>query len=98
DDHIVGVVMGEETGEDTDERDFLNGGEGDDLFVLGNSDYGTGGAGEDTFALGEWFAEGSAATITDFNSEEYTLVVHYSEDDEIPEVSVETEDGNSMVL
>ncbi|AML50773.1 calcium-binding protein [Falsihalocynthiibacter arcticus] len=98
DDQISGVVLNEETGEDTDVRDYLNGNAGDDLLVLGYDDIGTGGEGNDTFALGEWFHEGTAATITDFNPDEDTLVVHYSADDEIPEVSVETEDGNSLVL
>ena len=57
--------------------DFLNGGNGDDLLVLGAGDHGSGGAGADVFALGQWLGEGGFATITDYDAAEDRIVLVY---------------------
>jgi Ca2+-binding RTX toxin-like protein len=60
-----------------DAVDFLNGGEGNDLLMLGAGDYGNGGEGEDAFVLQDYDLAGGPAHITDFNREEDELVVLY---------------------
>lgn len=53
-------------GHDHGERDYLNGGDGDDWLHLGGDDWASGGEGRDTFALDRWLAGGNPAVITDF--------------------------------
>lgn len=62
-------------GGDDDAVDVLNGGEDDDMLILGRSDSGTGGNGEDAFVLGDWITPENPATITDFTSGEDVIQV-----------------------
>ena len=76
DDLLDGRVM--DGAADTDGRDFLNGGDGDDRVVLGADDWANGGAGEDTFVLGDWMTLGEqTATIDDFDPAADRLTVVY---------------------
>jgi Ca2+-binding RTX toxin-like protein len=61
--------------QDIDDADYLNGGGGDDQILVGQGDIVTAGAGEDTIVLGDWITEGHAAEITDFDSEEDSILV-----------------------
>jgi len=75
------LLVGAEPGApDTDGRDFLNGGAGDDRIVPGQDDWASGGAGADEFTLNDWLAatEGAGpATIDDYDPAEDRLVVVY---------------------
>ncbi|WP_151720270.1 calcium-binding protein [Gemmobacter serpentinus] len=71
------TLVGHVPGRIEDETDFLNGGAGNDLLVLGNGDIGTGGAGADRFQLGDWLTEGSGAYIADFDARQDELEVIY---------------------
>ena len=59
------------------ETDFLNGGGGDDLLMLGAGDYGNGGGGADVFGLLDIGPDDPPMQITDFNPAEDALVVLY---------------------
>lgn len=61
---------------DTD-VDFLNGGAGDDLLMLGAGDYANGGEGSDAFALQDIHPGDPLVQITDFNPAQDELVVLY---------------------
>lgn len=64
--------------EETDiDVDFLNGGDGDDLLMLGAGDFGSGGAGEDVFALLDIGANDPPMQITDFDPTQDQLIVLY---------------------
>ncbi|MGB3315448.1 MAG: calcium-binding protein, partial [Albidovulum sp.] len=76
---------------DTDGRDFLNGGEGDDTLIAGLDDWLEGGEGADVFQLSDWLGEDDGpAVIADYNPDEDRLVLLY---DPVahpdPEVTVE---------
>ena len=63
---------------DTDGRDFLNGGKGDDTIIAGHDDWAEGGDGADTFQLSDWLGEDDGpAVIADYNPEEDRLVMLY---------------------
>jgi len=58
-----------------DNRDFLNGGGGDDTIIAGASDIVTAGDGEDTIVLGDWIVQGEAATVMDFDTGQDQLLM-----------------------
>ncbi len=78
--------------DDSDARDFLNGGSGDDLILAGHGDLITTGAGADTVLLGDWIEEGQAVEIVDFQPEEDRLIVFYdAQAGDEPSLSLEPE-------
>ncbi|NIZ60781.1 hypothetical protein DL239_07320 [Sedimentitalea sp. CY04] len=80
---------------DTDlEGDVVEGGYGNDDITFGIDDTVTGGAGEDYFIVGDWLAGDGSATVTDFDSEEDTLVYLF-DDGETPPVITSTLKTNS---
>lgn len=92
------TLIGHETGVADPEVDFLNGGEGDDLLIVGNGDYASGNQGADTFALGDWLGQGEFAQIQDYDPAEDQIVVVY---DAVahpdPVLTLEQEDGSDDV-
>lgn len=88
--------------EDTDGRgDAIFAGSGDDTVVFGEDDTVTGGEGADTLLTASWLEGESAATVTDFDTEEDRLLYAYDPADGEPEMTmelVENEDGTSDAL
>lgn len=81
------------------EANYLNGGEGDDLLILGNNDTGVGGDGEDVFQIGHWVADGQdAALITDFVTADDLLVVNYDEADTAPTITLQVVNEETHVF
>jgi len=78
-----------ETNDDSG-QDILNGGDGDDLILLGATDTATGGEGHDTFATVNNMitATDGPATITDYNGTDDSIEVLYRNTDGAPTVSV----------
>lgn len=72
------------TGNSDSASDTLDGGNGDDIFFLGNNDVASGGDGEDNHIIGTWVDDGQAPTITDFNALEDTLVLAYDKTGPVP--------------
>lgn len=80
-------------GNDDAESDFLNGGAGDDEIHLGTGDLASGGSGADTFVLTA--GEGTTDTkILDFDATKDDIVLNYSGDGPMPEVTLTPVDGN----
>lgn len=83
--------------------DFLNGGGGADTIFAGAGDIVTGGAGADVIALGNWQGAGDPIEITDYSSDEDSLLMLW--DDRVdgatePEIAVmeDTENpGQSLI-
>lgn len=67
---------------DTGEVDVLNGGSGDDEFIVGSNDIVDTGEGFDTVELGEWIDPSAPAVITEFDTSTDSLV--YSFEDTFP--------------
>ena len=94
DDHVEG-------GSDT-VRDFLNGGQGDDLLIAQEADVLTGGDGSDTFAIDA--SAGSfnqSAQIIDFNADEDQIEIMLNEEDYEQgqkNIRIETNDDGSSVV
>lgn len=76
------------SGEETPETDYLNGGDGADVLVLGPGDIATGGEDEDTFVAGDWLTV-DAATLTDFDATEDQLVIVYDDANDGAEPSLD---------
>ena len=86
------TLWGQWPDEADQDADFLNGGGGDDLLMLGAGDYGHGGAGADVFGLLDIGPNDPPIQITDFNPEEDALVVLYdAAQHPDPQLSVETD-------
>lgn len=86
---------------DTDESDFLNGGGGDDVITVGNSDVVTAGQGADSIILGDWIAAEQTAQILDYEPEEDSLLFVWDDTDEAtdtPSVSVQADPENTGQL
>ncbi len=66
------------SGTSDNEADILDGGNGTDFLVLGNSDVATGGAGPDVFKTGDWIDGNHSPEITDFSTKDDVLVIAYS--------------------
>ena len=63
---------------DEDTGDTLDGGEGDDVIVVGANDEATGGAGADSFVTGSYIETGAAAgVVTDFDPDLDVIEVMY---------------------
>ena len=78
------------------EMDFINGGEGNDILILGASDHATGGAGNDAFVLQEWLNEASVTHIADYDPAADRLVIIYDQAvHPDPVLTVEPNDGGS---
>ncbi|NCO17021.1 MAG: calcium-binding protein, partial [Alphaproteobacteria bacterium] len=92
------TLIGHDAGAADTEVDFLNGGEGDDLLIVGNGDYASGNQGADTFALGDWLDQGEFARIQDYDPAEDQIVVVY---DALvhpdPVLTLEQQDGSDDV-
>ena len=81
-----------------DETDFLNGGAGDDLLMLGAGDYGNGGAGADMFGLLDIGPNDPPMQITDFNPTEDALVVLYDANQHPdPQLTLETDQDSGAI-
>lgn len=93
------TLWGGDAGTPDAEADFLNGGAGDDLLMLGAGDYANGGEGEDAFALQDLHAGDPVAQITDFDPAEDTIVVIYDATlHPQPVLSLDQPDGGSTTL
>ena len=92
DDLLDGVEI-EESHQDNDARDFLNGGRGDDTIIAGNEDFATGGEGADTIVAGHWINDG-AAHFNDFDPAEDQVVVVF-DDTSASEPSVDVQSPSS---
>jgi Ca2+-binding RTX toxin-like protein len=71
------TLWGSAPGQTDSHIDFLNGGEGDDVLMLGAGDYGHGDAGADSFALVDASDGGTAVQISDFDPGEDQLIMVY---------------------
>jgi Ca2+-binding RTX toxin-like protein len=97
-DALTGVVDDPNTAQtdDIDAGDFLNGGGGDDVIVIGQDDTVTGGTGADSFTLGHWITQDHQAEILDFSLAEDALMVIYDDStDPDPEVTLEPDDADA---
>ncbi len=96
---VVNGVTADESTEaagDIDDRDYLNGGGGDDLIIAGRDDIVTAGAGKDSILLGDWLSQGHQAEVLDFSAAEDFLMVFYDDSDGAdPEVGLETDENNA---
>lgn len=100
DDILVGTQI-DSAGKDTDMRDFLNGGSGDDVFLLGADDIASGGTGADSFVVGDWMEGGPEAVIQDFDAAVDRLVVAVGEADfstTVISVEKDTDSSTSRVV
>jgi len=61
--------------DDTGERDYINGGDGDDTLVAGANDVLTLGDGEDQVIVGSWINGDDAIELVDFDSSDDQLVL-----------------------
>lgn len=95
-DVLSGVVEGDSENDiETDVRDFLNGGLGDDQLIIGNDDIASGGEGSDLFEIGGWLSEGNGATIMDFEPDQDAIVLVYDQAEfGPPEISIEPNPDN----
>jgi Ca2+-binding RTX toxin-like protein len=105
DDTLSGVVDDPDTAarDDLDERDYLNGGSGDDVILAGQEDVVSTGAGADQVILGDWLTAGHQAEILDFSVAEDTLLVVYDDAaGEVPEIGLvsdpETPEAQHLVV
>ncbi len=93
------TIWGQMPGEADHTVDFLNGGSGDDLLMLGAGDYGNGGDGADVFGLLDVGADDPPMQITDFDPTADSLVVLY---DPIlhpdPQLSFKADDNGAVTL
>ena len=92
------TIWGQAMGAFDMELDFLNGGDGNDVLMLGQADIANGGAGHDIFEITDY--GGLAADIVDFDPSQDHLVIQYDAA-QIPNpmISVQTgPDGSTYVL
>ena len=81
-----------------DETDFLNGGAGDDLLMLGAGDFGNGGTGADMFGLLDIGPNDPPMEITDFNPAEDALVVLFDANQHPdPKLTLETDQDSGAI-
>lgn len=92
------TLIGHGAGVADPEVDFLNGGEGDDLLIVGNGDYASGNQGADTFALGDWLGQDDFAKIQDYDpAEDQIMVVYDALAHPDPMITLEQQDGSDDV-
>ena len=75
---------------DSNDADFLNGGDDDDEIVAGSYDTVHTGSGADTVVLGDWIT--SPTDVQDFDPAEDSLMVVFNDDGTEPDVTL-TDDG-----
>ena len=63
------------------ERDYLNGGGGDDVILAGGDDIVTAGDGADQIILGDWIADTHPAEVLDYDPREDSLVLVWDDTD-----------------
>ncbi|MGX0903463.1 Ca2+-binding RTX toxin-like protein [Roseovarius sp. MBR-79] len=96
-DTVIGIVDDPGTArfDDIDDaRDFLNGGGGDDVILVGRGDIVTTGSGADTVLLGDWLTADHQAEILDFSASDDMLMVFYDETGPEPDISLEPDADN----
>jgi Ca2+-binding RTX toxin-like protein len=71
------TIWGNAQGQSDTHIDFLNGGAGDDVLMLGAGDYGHGDVGADSFTLIDAPGGGTAVQISDFDAAEDHIVMVY---------------------
>ncbi len=72
-----------------EEANTLDGGMGDDAFLLGEGDTATGGQGNDIFEVAHWVAGEDSPLITDFTEENDLLVVQYQASSPPPTITIQ---------
>ncbi len=77
-------------------RDYLNGGEGDDVLQGGADDNLNGGGGADLFQVGA--EDGGPVVVDDFDSEEDALVVVYDGAGPQPELTQRADESGVVLL
>jgi len=95
-DLVSGIVRGAD-GSDTDDQDFLNGGDGDDTMGVGAGDWVHGGEGADVLVLGDWItSESEAAYMMDYDAQEDQILIVYddSASSDEPEVQIRPTEGD----
>ncbi|MCP4818102.1 MAG: calcium-binding protein [Shimia sp.] len=81
------------------EANYLNGGEGDDVLILGNDDTGVRGEGDDVFHIGHWVADGQdAPIIEDYTDADDILMVQYVEGETAPTITVQDVNNETHVF
>lgn len=88
---------------EADGADTLDGGDGDDMLMLGKGDTGNGGEGEDSFALYLEQDGAEVITIRDFNPEEDVVQILLDRDPILTDpddfsVAVDEETGDALIL
>ncbi|GGE53495.1 calcium-binding protein [Actibacterium pelagium] len=91
DDVLTGFKTTDEGLEDDNTKDYLNGGDGADLILVGSGDIASGGEGEDGFVLGDWLLDGEEIPdLKDFDPESDRLFIVYDDDEHPdPELSLD---------
>lgn len=78
--------------DDAGERDYLNGGDGDDTLVAGANDVLTLGDGADQIITGSWITAGASIEIIDFDAAEDQLVLLWDlQDQPDPDIQITTD-------
>ena len=72
---------------------MLSGGDGNDTIVLGQDDVARGGDGSDTFITGDWVTADTAPEITDFSTDDDTIVIALANADSVVTTNVVDGDG-----
>ncbi|WP_298915544.1 hypothetical protein [uncultured Roseobacter sp.] len=86
---------------DTDEGDYLNGGSGDDILILGEDDIAASGEGNDDFLLGDWITQGNGAEILDYEPEHDSLMLVWDDTSisaDEPDVTVDPDPDDPEVM
>jgi len=86
-DTLIGVHFAGD-GNDISAHTYLNGGAGDDLFILGAGNIASGGEGQDIFVLGGWPGPDTPPEIMDFVAGEDRLVLDFDPSEGEPVVSI----------
>lgn len=91
------INLDERTDSD-DAPDTLNGGAGNDMFIVGAGDIVISGLGADTIIAGEWSKGADPVEVVDFNPNEDVLIYDYAEGQPEPDLSVVDDGQDALVL